>query len=61
VIRYQTVLLVLRLSSFSSRQVQHNVFIASVEDTLKLGLVVSVHSLTWMKDFVKHVALGMNG
>lgn len=32
-----------------------------VEDNLKLELVVSIHSLTWMKDFVKHVVLGMDG
>ncbi|PQE10450.1 RTC4-like domain-containing isoform 2 protein [Rutstroemia sp. NJR-2017a BBW] len=33
----------------------------SSTNNLKLDLVVSVHSLTWMKDFVKHVALGMDG
>ena len=32
-----------------------------VEDHLKRNEVVSVHSLKWMKDFVKHVALGMDG
>jgi hypothetical protein len=32
-----------------------------VDDKRKLNLVVSVHSLTWMKDFVKHLALGMDG
>jgi len=31
------------------------------KDKLKLDLVVLVHSLTWMKDFVKHVALSMDG
>lgn len=32
-----------------------------VDDNLKLNLIVSAHSLKWMKDFVKHVALGMDG
>jgi hypothetical protein len=32
-----------------------------VEDHLKRNVVVSVNSLKWMKDFVKHVALGMDG
>ena len=27
----------------------------------KQDLIVSVHSLKWMKDFIKHVALGMDG
>jgi hypothetical protein len=32
-----------------------------VEDNSKPDLIVSVHSLKWMKDFVRHVALGMDG
>lgn len=31
-----------------------------MNDNLKLDLV-SVHSSKWMKDFAKHVALGMDG
>jgi hypothetical protein len=32
-----------------------------VEDNSKPDLIVSVHSLKWMKDFVRHVALSMDG
>jgi hypothetical protein len=32
-----------------------------VEDHLKRNVVVSVHSLNWMRDLVRHVALGMDG
>ena len=31
------------------------------EDNLESNPVVSVHNLKWMKQFVKHVALGMGG
>jgi hypothetical protein len=32
-----------------------------VKYNLKLNLVVSVHNLKSMKDFIKHVALGVDG
>jgi hypothetical protein len=32
-----------------------------MDDNLKRNLTISVHSLKLMKDFIKHVALGMDG